>query len=67
MNPEHDDKTRDDTGKLISECYCPQCGHFSGGGICRVCRRERAIEEQNATPGDDCSTTGDSTRQKSLL
>ena len=67
MNPDHDDKPRDDTGKSISECYCPQCGYFSGGGLCRVCRRELAIEEQNATSEDDASTTGESIRQQSLL
>ena len=62
-----DPDATDATGKLISECYCPRCAYFSGGGLCRVCRRELAIEEQNATSGDDSSTTGDSTRQQSLL
>ena len=68
MERRHAPDARDATGKLVADCYCPQCDHFSGGGLCRVCRRERAIEEQNATPGDDYSTaTGDGTRQQSLL
>ena len=41
----------DATGKLIADCYCPRCDHFSGGGLCRVCRRELAIEEQEAAAG----------------
>ena len=68
MERRHAPDARDATGKLVADCYCPQCDQFSGGGLCRVCRRERAIEEQNATPGDDYSTaTGDGTRQQSLL
>ena len=67
MERRHAPDARDATGQLVSERYCPRCDHFSGGGLCRVCRRERAIGEQNATPGDDSSTTGDGTRQQSLL
>ena len=68
MERRHASDARDATGQLISECYCPRCDHFSGGGLCRVCQRELAIEEQNATPGDDPRTaTGDGTRQQSLL
>ena len=49
MERRHAPDARDATGQLISECYCPRCDHFSGGGLCRVCRRELAIGEQNAT------------------
>ena len=67
MERRHAPDARDATGKLIADCNCPRCDHFSGGGLCRICKRELAIEEQNATSGDDSSTTGDSTRQQSLL
>ena len=67
MERKHSVDEGDATGKLVSECYCPRCDQYSGGGMCRVCRREVAVEEQNATSGDDSSTTRDSTRQQSLL
>ena len=46
----------------------PRCDHYSGGGICRVCRREIAIEEGNAAPTEDSNiTTPDHTGQQPLL
>ena len=36
----HDPHDRDDTGALVATLYCPDCGHYSGGGLCRVCQRE---------------------------
>ena len=50
MERKHSPDARDATGKLIADCYCPRCDHFSGGGLCRVCRRELAIEAQDAEP-----------------
>lgn len=44
----HAPDARDATGKLIADCYCPRCDHFSGGGLCRICKREVAIEKQEA-------------------
>ena len=68
MERQHAPDARDAIGKLIAECYCPRCGHFSGGGICRKCRREIAIEEGNAAPTKDSSaTTPDHTGQQPLL
>ena len=57
MERKHAPDARNATGQLISECYCPRCDHYSGGGICRVCRREIAVEEANAAPTEDSSTT----------
>ena len=39
MERKHAPDARNATGQLISECYCPRCDHYSGGGLCRVCRR----------------------------
>ena len=50
MERRHAPDAVDATGRLIADCYCPRCDHYSGGGICRMCRREIAIEEGNATP-----------------
>ena len=36
MERRHAPDARDATGKLVADCYCPQCDHFSGGGLCRV-------------------------------
>ena len=57
MERKHAPDARNATGQLISECYCPRCDHYSGGGLCRVCRREIAVEEANAAPTEDSSTT----------
>ena len=35
----HDPEYRDATGVKVKYLYCPECGHFSGGGVCRVCKR----------------------------
>ena len=35
----HDPEDRDATGVKVRYLYCPDCGHFSGGGVCRVCQR----------------------------
>ena len=35
----HDPECRDSTGVKVKYLYCPECGHFSGGGVCRVCER----------------------------
>ena len=35
----HDPEDRDATGVKVKYLYCPDCGHYSGGGICRVCER----------------------------
>ena len=42
----------DATGKLFADCYCPRCDHFSGGGLCRICKREVAIEERDGVARD---------------
>ena len=58
----------DATGKLIADCYCPRCDHFSSGGICRVCRREISVAEANAATTEDSSiATPDHTGQQPLL
>ncbi len=57
MERKHAPDAVDTTGRLIADCYCPRCDHYSGGGICRMCRREIAIEEGNATSTEDSSTT----------
>ena len=68
MERRHAPDARNATGQLISECYCPRCDHYSGGGLCRVCRREIAVEEANAALAEDSSTTTpDHTRQQPLL
>ncbi len=46
MERRHAPNERDATDQLISECYCPRCYHFSGGGLCRICERGVAIKEQ---------------------
>ena len=67
MEGRHAPDAVDTTGRLIADCYCPRCDHYSGGGLCRVCRREIAIEEGNATPTEDSSTTApDHTGQQPL-
>ena len=35
----HDPEFRDATGTKVRYLYCPDCGYFSGGGVCRVCER----------------------------
>ena len=35
----HDPEDRDATGVKVRNLYCPDCGQFSGGGVCRVCVR----------------------------
>ena len=35
----HDLECRDATGVKVKYLYCPDCGRFSGGGVCRVCER----------------------------
>ena len=68
MERRHAPDARNATGQLISECYCPRCDHYSGGGLCRVCRREIAVEEANAAPTEDASTaTPDHPGQRPLL
>ena len=67
-NAGHPPDARDATGRLISDYYCPRCDHYSGGGLCRVCRREIAVEEANAATIEDSSAaTPDHTRQQPLL
>ena len=29
------DRTRQDV--LVRTLYCPECGEYSGGGVCRIC------------------------------
>ena len=56
MERRHAPDAVDATGKLIADCYCPRCDHFSGGGLCRVCKRELAIEaadNENAIEEDN--------------
>ena len=48
MERRHAPDAVDTTGRLIADCYCPRCDHYSGGGLCRVCRREVGIEKQEA-------------------
>ena len=35
----HDPERRDATGVKVKYLYCPDCGGFSAGGVCRVCER----------------------------
>ena len=35
----HDPEDRDATGVKVKYLYCPDCGLYSGGGVCRVCER----------------------------
>ena len=35
----HDPECRDATGVKVKYLYRPECGHFSGGDVCRVCKR----------------------------
>ena len=32
-----DREDRDATGAKVRYLYCPDCGRYSGGGVCRVC------------------------------
>ena len=32
-----DRNDRDFTGTMLKFLYCPDCGHYSGGGVCRLC------------------------------
>ena len=34
-----DPEDRDATGVKVKYLYCPDCGQFSGGGVCRMCGR----------------------------
>ena len=64
MERRHAPDARDVTGKLIADCYYPRCDHFSGGGLCRICRREVAIEEREAAARSDLA---DKSSQRPLL
>ena len=33
----YDPEDRDATGVKVRYLYCPECGHYSGGGVCRMC------------------------------
>ena len=35
----HNPEDRTSAGTMVRFLYCPDCGHYSGGGICRVCER----------------------------
>ena len=35
----HDPETRTATGTKVRYLYCPDCGRYSGGGVCRPCER----------------------------
>ena len=43
-------------GKAIADCYCPECGYYSGGGLCRVC--QRGCGEFTAPTPDDPYVAG---------
>ena len=34
-----DPEDREATGTKVRFLYCPDCGWYSGGGVCRVCER----------------------------
>ena len=53
-----DPEYRDATGTKVRYLYCPDCGYFSGGGVCRVC--ERGVGEF-VPPAPE---TGPATRQR---
>ena len=36
---QHDPEDRTATGTKVKYLYCPDCGRYSGGGLCRVCQR----------------------------
>ncbi len=38
----HDANDRTAAGTPVANLYCHGCGHYSGGGLCRVCQREKA-------------------------
>lgn len=63
-----DPEDRDATGVKVRYLYCPDCGRYSGGGVCRSCERglgefaapaRSEISETGAagTPGPDANTT----------
>ena len=51
----HNPEDRDATGVKVKYLYCPDCGHFSGGGVCRVC--ERGLGEFVPPAPETASTT----------
>ena len=53
MERRHAPDARDGTGKLIADCYCPRCNHFSGGSLCRICKQEVAIKEREAAAREE--------------
>lgn len=44
----HDPEDRTAAGTKIKYLYCPECGHYSGGGVCRVCERANGTESPTA-------------------
>ena len=48
----HDPEDRDATGVKVKYLYCPDCGHYSGGGVCRVCERAYGDFRPPAPPAE---------------
>ena len=46
----HDPEDRTAVGTKIKYLYCPECGHYSGGGVCRVCARGHGAYPQLPEP-----------------
>ena len=67
MERRHPPDAVDATGKLIADCYCPRRDHYSGGDICRVCRRVIAVYEANAAAPDGPPTQAGGKHDQSLL
>lgn len=71
----HDPEDRDATGTKVKYLYCPDCGEYSGGGVCRRC--ETGLGEFAAPARSMISATdaaigargpdGDTTQQEALL
>ena len=34
-----DPEDRTSAGRMVRYLYCPDCGHYSGGRVCRQCQR----------------------------
>ena len=58
----HDPEDRDAIGQKVRCLYCPDCGHFSGGGVCRVC--ERGLGEFVPPAPETDSTTNQREEEK---
>ena len=52
-----DPEDRTSAGRKVKYLYCPDCGHYSGGRVCRQCRRGFG-EFKAPSGGERCSPQG---------